>query len=120
MWPRIVETMLALWLAISPFVFGYGEGALAWWIVDFSVATVVVTASLLSYWPRARYAHLGTLAAALFLAGYGYFAGGQPSPPPQQNHLIVGLLLAMIAIIPSRNDEPPPKWARFYAEARDR
>lgn len=34
-----------------------------------------------------------------------------------QNHLVVGLLVAMFAIIPSRASRPPAAWRRFYERA---
>ena len=120
MWPRVVELMLAVWLALSPFVFRYGpEAPAAWWGLDFGVSIVVLAASGISFWHRARRAHLVTLATGLGIAIHGYVAGGHPSPPGMQNHLVTGLLLAMLAILPSQGDVPPARWVRSYAEGGD-
>lgn len=120
MWPRVVELMLAVWLALSPFVFRYGpEAPAAWWGLDFGVSVVVLAASGISFWHRARRAHLITFAAGLGLALHGYLAAGPASAPPLQNHLLTGLLLSMLAILPSQGEVPPARWVRFYAEGGD-
>ena len=52
---------------------------------------------------------VGLLALGLLL--YGWL---QPRPvaPWHQNHILVGILLGMFAIIPSRSSEPPPVWQK--------
>lgn len=111
MWARNVEVMLALWLAISPFVFDIPAHRTGVWVADMLVALLIMVCSLSSYWRPLRHAYLGTLALALILATYGFV---QPRPLPgwQQNHILVGLLLSMFAIVPCRAGAPPAPWQR--------
>lgn len=109
MWPRNIELMLGLWLAASPFIYGHDSAEQAYWYADFAVATIVVACSLLSYWEPARYAHLGAALAGLGLIGFGFLVPA-PAPAAAQNEIIVGLLLAMMAIIPNEASEPPRQW----------
>ena len=109
MWSRVVEFMLGLWMAASPFIFGHDSAKPEYWYADFAAATIVIMCSMLSYWEPTRHAHLGTVLAGLGLIGFGFLA---PTPPPAaaQNEIIVGLLLAMMAIIPNEASEPPRQW----------
>jgi len=43
MWSRIVEAMLACWLAISPFVFAFGDDDTLLWINALAGAALVLT-----------------------------------------------------------------------------
>jgi peptidoglycan/LPS O-acetylase OafA/YrhL len=117
MWPRNVEAMLALWLALSPFIFhipGRHTGA---WAVDLGAAVLIMVFSLASYWKPLRRAYVGTLAVGLGLAIYGLV---QSRPPPSwhQNHILVGLLLVMFAIIPVPANAPPRSWRRSPSSSR--
>lgn len=112
MWARDVEFMLACWLVASPFVFGHGADDTFLWAHDLAVAAVVASLALLSYWRPTRYAHLGIVLVALWLIGYGRFAQGSPPPPALQNHMVIGMLLLMFAIVPNRAGEPPEAWYR--------
>lgn len=114
MWPRTAEVMLALWLATTPFVFRFENAPPLWWAIAFGAAVLVLMFSLLSFWPPARRAYLGSLAVGVGLAAFGYFAGGRPNPPALQSFLITGLLLIMLGVIPSDTARPPPAWQRFY------
>jgi hypothetical protein len=53
---------------------------------------------------------------ALGLVGAGYFATGDPPPPAAQNEMLVGLLLLMLAIIPSEATLPPKGWRERMPE----
>lgn len=118
MWPRHVEVMLALWLAISVFVFDVPRTAIWVWVIDLVAALVVVTSSLACYWDRTPRAHLVTLAVALALAAYG-LAQPRPVAAWHQNHILVGLLLAMFAVVPTQAATPPRAW-RARAEPTPR
>ncbi len=112
MWPRVVEIMLACWLMASPFVFRpapTGTGV----AISFLTGLGVLVLSFLSFWDRTRRAHLLILAIAVWLIVTGYVAG-HPAPPSAQNRIVVGLLLAMFAIIPTRVNEIPDAWKKFY------
>lgn len=109
MWSRVVECMLGCWLAVSPFVFEHGDEM--WlWAADFMAAGAVITLALLSYWPPTRNAHLATAALAVLMIGFGRIGGGADVEPAYQNHIVVGLLLAMFAIVPNHAGQPPRSW----------
>lgn len=106
MWPRVVELMLGIWLAIAPFALGMGESDP--WIQDLVLAALVCGTSVLSYWRPTRHARWVTMAAAIWLMGVGWLS--TPPTPASQNHLVVGMLLAMLAIVPNACNEPPERW----------
>jgi hypothetical protein len=110
MWARVVELMLGVWLAVSPFVFQHGPDAPALWANDLGCATAVIALSLLSFWRRLAYAHLVTIGVALWLVGFGYAASSTLAAPAFQNEILVGLVLLMLAIVPNEASQPPPPW----------
>jgi len=116
MWPRIVETMIGMWLAMSPFIFGHPADATMRWVTDLGAAAAVVVLALASYWHRMKRAHLAILIIAAWLVGFG-FTQPYPTPPALQNDLVVGLLLLMFAIIPNETTQPPQAW-RAYLEKK--
>ena len=110
MWARVIEVMLGCWLAMSPFVFRHPAQNRAWWINDFACAGGIVTLALVSYWRPLRHAHLAIVVVAFWLIGFGYFSAHHPLPPALQNDLLLGLLLAMVAIVPNNAAHPPDAW----------
>lgn len=119
MWGRVIEIMLGLWLTISPFLFGHYPVNRPLWISDLTCGPIIVMLALLSFWslPVARflrYAHLLILVVACWLIGFGYIHGGYPSSPGQQNNILIGLTLLLLAIIPNEASQPPPAWRRYY------
>jgi len=110
MWPRDIEFMLACWLAVSPFVFQHPGGETLWWINDFTCATAIAAAALLSYWRPTRYAHLATLLISFWLVAFGPFGAEMPLPPALQNSMVIGFLLMMTSIIPNEAARPPRAW----------
>lgn len=115
MWPRVVEFMLACWLAISPFVFRHDPDATFLWASDLACAAVVAALSLGSFWRPAHWLHLLILVVSAWLVAVG-FVGGYPAPPARQNDIIVGILLLLLAVIPSYADQPPEKWRAYYRQ----
>ncbi|HRX85812.1 MAG TPA: hypothetical protein P5572_12405 [Phycisphaerae bacterium] len=116
MWPRVLEFVLACWLAISPFVFRSGAEVSWLWTNDLVCAFAVAAAALLSLHHRLHRTHLANLAVALWLIGLA-FARTSPPPAAYQNDLVVGLLLILFTIIPSRAAHPPRAWQRFFEQA---
>ncbi len=113
MWGRVVEIMTAVWLALSPFIFRVqGDESLVW--IDSLTALTIVCLSGLSYWHPTRHAHLGIIVVATGLALWGRLAE-LPPPPIQQNHIVVGLFLLMIAIIPNEASRPPKAWRAIWS-----
>jgi hypothetical protein len=98
--------MLGLWLIVSPFIFRHGPDDSGHWTMDLATGFAVMVLSFLSYSKRYGYAHFITLLVGLFLIGFGY-AFSHPRPPAAQNEIVIGLLLAMMAIIPNGADLPP-------------
>lgn len=110
MWGRVVEIMFAVWLGLSPFIFGVQSDPVILW-VDLSVAFAICCFSGLAYWPPLRYAHLMNLAIALGLILWGRFYVVPPTPP-HENHIALGLLLMLVAIVPNEASLPPQVWRR--------
>ncbi len=110
MWGRVVEIMTAVWLAASPFVFGVQSNATLLW-ADLGIALLIWLLSGLSYWRPTRHAHLLILLVSVGLILWGRFSVTPPTPI-HQNHIVVGLFLLMIAIIPNNASQPPEAWRR--------
>jgi hypothetical protein len=117
MWPRVVELMLGLWLVLSPFIFRGTESVEAFAAIDMTAGACVVILSLLSFWRRAEWAHLGTALLALALGTYAYFGWERPGPPAAQNEISVALILLLLAIVPNEASRPPKPWRRSAGSA---
>ncbi len=115
MWPRIAELVMAGWLAASPFVLAQGEphalGGMPW-LSDVVCAALIAICALLSFTSSLARLHLGELAIAAWLLGYGFLASPEPLPA-LQNDILVALVLPMFAIIPNRATLPPRSWREF-------
>lgn len=115
MWSRVVEAMLGCWLLVSPFVFRHPFSEPQLWIVDLIAGLAVITCGLLSYIPSLRWAHLITLLTAAGLLGFAVFDSGVVvdwgidgfADAALQNHVVLGLLLLMLGIIPNQASQPP-------------
>ena len=116
MWPRVVEVMIGCWLAVSPFVFRHPPDQNAFWLRDLLCAALVMTLALLSFGRRTRRAHLGILPVGIFLCAAAFVFPSNPPPPALQNDLIVGLILVMLAILPSEASLPPVSWRKAARE----
>lgn len=119
MWARIAEMGLAVWLALSPWVFAHPSAALFLWVNDLVCAGLILVLAWLPFHRSLEKLHLLQGAAALWLIGCALSTTTQPTPPAVQNHMVTGLLLLMFAVIPSRSTTPPDSWRRFY-ESRER
>jgi hypothetical protein len=110
MWSRVVEIMLGCWLLMSPFLFTHPTDATALWVNDLVCGTAVILFGVFSYWGPTRQAHLLSLAVGTWLIAFAYREGfGEPSAA-SQNHVILGLLLLMFAIIPNDAAEAAQGW----------
>jgi len=110
MWSRVVEFMLGCWLAVSPFVFQHKPGDALFWVMDWTCALLVIAFAMLSYWPPLRHIHVATAFVALVMIGYGRFTSPEDVAPALQNHILVGLLLLMFALVPNQASRPPRWW----------
>ena len=95
---------------ISPFVFRHAPGATALWANDVACGATVICFGLLSYAQSTRHTHLLSLVVAVWLIAFAYWQGFGAAPPASQNHAIIGLLLAMFAVIPNHASRPGSKW----------
>jgi hypothetical protein len=118
MWARVIEIMLACWLAVSPFIFRHAASERRLWWTDLGCALAVSILSLLSFWPPLRHANLAIISVGLWLIGFGLLAAPYPTPPALQNDILVGLLLLMLAIVPNEANLPPRAWIRFLTEEK--
>jgi peptidoglycan/LPS O-acetylase OafA/YrhL len=120
MWARDVELMLGLWLTISPWLFRHAPDESALWINDFLCGSLIAGFAVVSYRKTSRRAHLLTLGVAIWLIAFGYMSAGDPKPPASQNHIVLGLLLLMFAIVPSDANRPPQGWRDAAPLPKDR
>jgi hypothetical protein len=108
MWARVSELMLGAWLVISPFVFRGTPGVEAYFVNDLICGSLAALFALLCFWRPTRRAHLATLALGTWLALFGYFSADRP--PAAQNDLVIGLLLMILAAVPTEASRPPIPW----------
>ncbi|NGX46305.1 MAG: hypothetical protein K940chlam2_01494 [Chlamydiae bacterium] len=109
MWARVFEFSIASWLAMSPFIFSHEEG----WLFanDFTCSFLMMLFSLLSFHHRLFRMHLFNLLLAFWLILIGFLATPTLAlQPPLQNYIVIGLILGMVAIIPSNCHLPPKSW----------
>jgi len=117
---RHTEFALGLWLMLSPVLFGHAESGDLLWLHDVLLGTLLTVVPLLCYVRRLHRAHLALLAVAGWLLGRGWWITRTlPDDPAAQNHVMVGLLLAMVAIVPSRATDRPTGWRHDRATTTD-
>ena len=112
MWARVVEIMLGCWLLVSPFVFRHQSEDVVAWTIDLAAGFLVILLGLLSYWRPTRWAHLALLPLAAGLIASAYARSGGSPPASAENHMSIGVLLLMFAIIPNDASQPPYGWRR--------
>jgi hypothetical protein len=108
--------MLGFWLMASPFLFRQADGSAGFRWIDLLCGFAVLVMSLASFSERFRWAHLVTAALGCGLYALGYFSA-TPQAGPAQNQMVVGLLLAMLAIIPNEASLPPRGWRKLWEAA---
>jgi len=109
MWARIAELLFAVWLIVSRLIFSYDD--IPFW-PDCLAAMAIVLFSLLSFIDRLNKMHLLQILPAAWLLYVSYTYPTPWLPSGLQNHIILGLLLLLFAIIPSRASEPPRPWKK--------
>lgn len=110
MWPRVAELMLGLWLILTPLIFRGTEAIEQFVVRDVAAGTAIVAMSLLSFWRRTAWAHLGTALLALLLGLTAYLGWTRPGPPAAQNEITLALCLLLLAILPNEASRPPKPW----------
>lgn len=113
MWARIIEFILACWLALSSFIMQAPLQEASLRTNNLVCAFLVALFALLSFWKPLKNVHLLTLGVALWLWGLGYSAFPELPLPVHENGVIVGLLLLMLAIVPSSSSRLSPSWEKF-------
>lgn len=113
MWARVVEFMLAVWLALSPIILRYPAQATSWWVNDFVCAFLIAVFALFSFRESLRKMHTLTLGVALWLWLRGYSDFPNPPSVSLQNSVVIGLLLLMMAIVPSHSHHPSHSWKHY-------
>lgn len=116
MWARVVEVMIAIWLSLSPFIFRHPPEDRFLWTNDFVCACLIVLFALLSFWRPLQKIHLATLGISFWLWALGYTNFPERACVGTQNSVVIGLLLLMLAIIPSHSEQPSPSWKRFIRD----
>lgn len=111
MWARVIECMLACWLAISPFIFRHTSNFLL--INDVSCGALLVGFALLSFHSKLPKIHLCNLLIALWLLGLGFASDQTPLPAALQNHVILGFLIILFTLVPSESELSPRPWRRY-------
>lgn len=114
MWARVIEFSIACWLAISPFIFNYPDEALFFWFSDLISSSLLAFFSLVSFYKPLRKMHLCNLLVSFYLVALAYIFKESAYPEPLQNYVVLGILLLMLAIIPSEAEKPPVPWREFY------
>lgn len=117
MWARFVEIALGLWLLVATGVLPDPGGGVA--TVNGVAGVAVLVLASLSFTDRLHWAHLGHLLVAVFLVGWGWSQFPRPGPWAAQNQILTGLMLALVAVIPSESGRPPHAWREYVAEKEE-
>ena len=113
MWPRVIEFMLACWIAMSPFIFRYPFNANFFWYTDLCCAGLVAFFALISLYHPLRKMHLCNIGVGLYLIGVnGFF----DISPILENYMILGIILLIVSLVPIPANEPPEPWQQFYKD----
>ncbi len=111
-WPRVFEVLLGVALAVVP------------WLVDAPMglrlhdAVAAIAILSITGWSMAqpeRLVHLYNLVVAAWLSGFALLFSRTLHSAVAQSELLVGLTVALFAIIPSRTMEVPTAWREFFA-----
>ena len=113
MWARVTEIILAVWLALSPFIFHYSHDEPFFWVNSFVCSFFVALFALLSFCHSLKKIHLLTIGIALWLWGLGYSTFPVHPLPILENFVVIGLLLFMFAIVPSHSEQLSHSWREF-------
>ena len=116
MWARVVEFMLGCWMAISPFIFAYPSKAALFWATDFGCSVAIAFFAFISFYAPLRKMHLCNLFIGFYLIALGFILTESPLHNALQNYVVLGIILLMLAIIPTDASQQPKPWLDFYKE----
>ena len=114
MWALALECLIGFWIISSYCLFTCPMENESLAMADLIAAAAVVSFALLSLIRRLDKLHLASLLVAGMLIGIGFAPPGFSSPASLQNHLIVGLILAIVCLVPCRANKPPRSWSHWY------
>lgn len=112
-WPRLFELLLGLCLLAAPWVLHAPPALRAH---DACVATLMLSVTAWSMVQPERLVNLWNLLVAAWLTGFALLFSRTWHSATAQSELLVGLTLALFAIIPSRTMDVPAAWRSFFAD----
>lgn len=113
MWARLTELGLGLWLLASPFVFDHPATATVLWLIDIVTGSLLVVSTVVNYrYPNRRF-YLAVPVLGAFLIAAAFLSGPHPIAAARQNHIMVGLTIMMLGVVPNLALRPPEKWRAF-------
>ena len=98
-WARMLEVMLGLGYAV------YGAG-----LVPVLAGGLLVAAALVGLRVRSPRPRWITMGVGVFLVAWNWAAHPRPGPPEAQVGILVGLLVALFAVVPDDSLSPPEGW----------
>lgn len=116
MWARVLEMSIACWVILSTFIFDYPKGSPFFWMHDGVAGTLIFLFAALSFYQPLNKMHLFNFLLSFWLMAIGFLIDPVVYHKMVQNYIVIGLLLVMISIIPSKAEEPPKPWRDFYKE----
>lgn len=116
MWARNFEVSLGIWLAISWLIFDY-RGPASLIINDVICCLLIIYFALASYTKKYRKIHLLSFLVGIWLIFFHLFFNIPERA--EQNHIVLGILLLMLSIIPSHAERPPNAWINFMQHHRN-
>lgn len=113
-WPRIAEMVLAVWLGAAPYwVIRPDDPILL--VHDMILSALIATCSAVAMaLKHCQWFNLINVALGFWLVGFAYLFARGIDEVVAQNEILVGLAVAMIAIVPTRSLEPPAEWVAYY------
>jgi len=118
MWARHIEGVIGLWLVFSWLIFSYPPDVAYLCYNDWICAVIIFFCSLLPYKDLFRYLNLVNFFVGTWLVAIVFFSGTGIHSAPHQNYMVVGLLLMMHSLVPSRTKEPPKPWVEFLEKKK--
>ncbi len=118
MWGRILQIAAACWIAASPFALTQGADSPLLRGTNLASAIIIALLALGSFHRRLPHLHVATAAPAIWMIGVTFLTVQTPPPPVYQSNAIMGLMLLILMLVPSRSAEPPHAWQEFNARYR--
>lgn len=109
-----MELMLACFLAVSEFFIPSPlEYSVFFWSNNLVCAFLIALSALLSYRKNLQKIHLITFFIAIYLILIAYLDYPEKFLLQHQSYVVLGLLFAMLSLVPSHSQVPPKSWIEF-------